>query len=112
MVPWSAQAPPTRRLDGRWRYERRPGRGIALSYGHDASAAPAPPTPEPPPSPPPLDRRGTRVLCYCGTSFSFDGPSGVCPHCAQLAEWPTIGLVEREMRSDLDALLGPEQPVD
>ena len=68
--------------------------------------------PERSPSSPPPPGPGVRVLCYCGTSFSFDGGSGVCPHCAQLAEWPTVGLVEREMRADLDALLGPDQPVD
>ena len=73
--------------------------------------APEPPPASPAPEPPPA-QHNVRVLCYCGTSFSFDGGSGLCPHCAQLAEWPTTGLVEREMRADLDALLGPDQPVD
>lgn len=123
MVPWCPQAPPVHRLDGFWRYERRPGRGIALSFGRGSSpppwpAAPAPRSarepaaPAPPPPAPPAHASGVRVLCYCGTSFHFAGQSGVCPHCAQLAEWPTMGVVEREMRSDLDSLLAPYDPSD
>jgi hypothetical protein len=37
--------------------------------------------------------------------FTFEGNAGVCPGCGRPAEWPTMGVVEREMRSDLEELL-------
>jgi hypothetical protein len=100
------------RFAGRWRYNRFTGRGIALSYGGSAGGPP----PEPPvqPSSPPATRSpAVRVLCYCGTLFAFDGEQGICPGCGQPAEWPTMGEIEREMRSDLDELLSAyEQGAD
>lgn len=125
------------RLSGRWRYERRAGRGIALCYERGTSgagaapAAPAPASParltpvvhsqrtEPPGrrapgiraapegrTPAPLtNSSGIRVLCYCGTDFTFDGDAGSCPGCGERAEWPTMNVVEREMRQDLEELL-------
>jgi hypothetical protein len=51
-----------------------------------------------------------RVLCSCGEFFSFDDDAGACPRCGRLAEWPTMGVVEREMRSDLEDLLRIHEP--
>jgi hypothetical protein len=141
------------RFGGRWRYDRRSGRGIALSYYRGAGggsaadqhvgarwrfhrlagrgiavryerprpdppvtearppSAPAP-VPPAPPAPPALlpraeiaEHDGVRVLCFCGEFFSFDGDQGLCPNCGRCADWPTMGVVEREMRADLDELL-------
>jgi hypothetical protein len=50
-----------------------------------------------------------RVLCYCGVLFTFDGDAAMCPGCGQRAEWPTMGVLEREMRSDLEELFREHQ---
>jgi hypothetical protein len=102
------------RLTGRWRYHRATGRGIALSYDRGESGPPAatPARPEPR-SPLVTQSPVVRVLCYCGEEFTFEGDSGSCPGCGELAEWRTMGVVEREMRSDLDELLrNPGQGAD
>jgi hypothetical protein len=96
------------RFAGRWRYNRFAGRGIALSYDGSASEPPpAPPAPQA--SPPATHSPAVRVLCYCGNLFTFDGDEGICPGCGRLAEWPTMGEIEREMRSDLDELLSAHE---
>jgi hypothetical protein len=94
------------RFTGRWRYNRVAGRGIALSYDESAAARPAPPAADPEPkSPVPTHSPVVRVLCSCGDEFTFEGEAGICPGCGRAAEWPTMGVVEREMRSDLAELL-------
>jgi hypothetical protein len=45
-----------------------------------------------------------RVLCYCGALFTFDGDTARCPSCGEPAEWPTMGVLERELRADLEEL--------
>jgi hypothetical protein len=91
------------RFSGRWRYDRAAGRGVALCYDRGVSRAPAP-TSAPPQAPPTLSPV-VRVLCYCGDFFTFAGEGGICPSCGQPAEWPTMGQLEREMRTDLEELL-------
>jgi hypothetical protein len=98
--------------DGRWRYNRFAGRGIALSYERvSGSAAGAPSASSPsahaaPPPPWPVTHSPlVRVLCSCGVVFTFEDDAAACPGCGRLAEWPTTGVVEREMRSDLEELL-------
>jgi hypothetical protein len=94
------------RFTGRWRYRRVIGRGIALSYDPSPSKPPAAPRARPEPvSPVPPHSPVVRVLCSCGELFTFDSDAGACPQCGRLAEWPTMSVVEREMRSDLEALL-------
>lgn len=94
---------PQFRGGGRWRYDRVAGRGIRLCYDRTESrSAPVRAEPEPPP---PTSASTVRVLCTCGTDFTFDGGAAACPSCGRLAEWPTIGPVEREMRADLEELL-------
>jgi hypothetical protein len=111
------------RLTGRWRFNRVAGRGIALSYDRilsealaatRVSEAPAAAPAHPEPISPAATRSAmVRVLCYCGEDFTFEGGEGICPGCGQPAEWPTMGVIEREMRSDLDELLrGHEQGTD
>jgi hypothetical protein len=94
---------------GRWRYDRTAGRGIALSYDRSTSNPPAPPParerPEPK-APLPSHSPVIRVLCSCGELFSFESDACPCPNCGRLAEWPAMGVVEREMRMDLEGLLG------
>jgi hypothetical protein len=51
-----------------------------------------------------------RVLCYCGEVFTFEHGEGICPGCGQPAAWPTMGQTEREMRSELEALLRDHEP--
>jgi hypothetical protein len=116
---WGVSGPlAARRLDphasgrfaGRWRYNRAAERGIALSYDGAVSGAPepAPALPEPVtpvPTPVPTPAGRVRVLCSCGVLFTFENDVGVCPGCGRPAEWPTMGVVEREMRSDLEDLL-------
>jgi hypothetical protein len=93
------------RFMGRWRYNHAAESGIALSYdGGTDAPLPAMPSPPEPSSPPLTHSPVVRVLCYCGDLFTFDGDGGVCPGCGRPAEWPTMGKVEREMRSDLDEL--------
>lgn len=109
------------RFTGRWRYDRTAARGIALSYDDSATGAPvaspaAPeaiaPTPEPV-SPPRTWSPRVRVLCSCGRDFTFEGDEGICPGCGRPAAWPTLGNVEREMRSDLEELFrAHEQDAD
>ena len=94
---------------GRWRYNRVAGNGIALSYDQRATEPAVPERREPVP-PTPTDAPGGRVLCSCGELFTFDGDRGICPSCGRPAEWPTMGQVEREMRSDLDDLLRAHEP--
>ena len=127
------------RLTGRWRYNGLAGRGIAVSYGHGMTepAAPAPtlrgrvspppaahrapappphrappPAPVPPRAAPPPGSGGVRVLCSCGDVFTFDGEEADCPTCGRRAGWPTMGVVEREMRSDLEELLNAHKRGD
>jgi hypothetical protein len=101
-----SRVPAERRFAGRWRYDRVAGRGIALSYDRGASKPPvAPRTGPQATSPLPSHSPVVRVLCSCGEQFSFDDDAGACPHCGRLAEWPTTGVVEREMRADLEDLL-------
>lgn len=90
---------------GRWRYDRTARRGIALRY--DASTNPPAMTIPAPPGTivsPVTHSSLARVLCSCGVLFTFDGDAASCPGCARRAEWPTMGVVEREMRSDLEEL--------
>jgi hypothetical protein len=94
------------RLAGRWRYNRVAACGIALSYDDRVSGPPPSTLPQPEPtSSPPTHPSVVRVLCYCGDLFTFDGDGGTCPGCGRPAEWPTMGELEREMRSDLEELL-------
>jgi len=94
------------RLSGRWRYNGVAERGIALSYDRVLIEPPAAPPPRPEPVSPPVSNSTlVRVLCYCGEDFTFEGDAGICPRCGEQAEWPTMGVVEREMRSDLSELL-------
>jgi hypothetical protein len=94
------------RLTGRWRYNGAAGRGIALSYDQNVSGTPAAtPAPPEPIAPAPTHSGVVRVLCSCGEVFTFEGDAGVCPGCGRAAEWPTMGEIEREMRSDLEELL-------
>ncbi|HWF49418.1 MAG TPA: hypothetical protein VG294_02145 [Solirubrobacteraceae bacterium] len=91
------------RLTGRWRYDRTARRGIALRYDRDtgeAAAIPAAALISPLVSHSPM----VRVLCYCGVLFTFDGDAAMCPGCGQPAEWPTMGVLERELRADLEEL--------
>ena len=94
------------RLAGRWRYNRVAACGIALSYDDRVSGPPPSTLPQTEPtSSPPTHPSVVRVLCYCGDLFTFDGDGGTCPGCGRPAEWPTMGELEREMRSDLEELL-------
>jgi hypothetical protein len=119
------------RLNGHWRYNAASGRGIAVTYdpvvSEPSGATPklpdpvsppqpravppprtAPPRPAPPrprAGPPTYSPGGVRVLCSCGDVFTFDGEAAACPTCGRTAAWPTMGVVEREMRSDLEELL-------
>jgi hypothetical protein len=94
------------RLSGRWRYDRTAGRGVALSYERGLSRSPVSAAgPSRPVGPAPTHSPVVRVLCNCGGFFAFDGDGGVCPGCGRPAEWPTMGVLEREMRADLEALL-------
>lgn len=95
---------------GRWRYDRVTGRGIRLCYDRSESVAP-PAGAEPEPITPQAAPSSTvRVLCSCGEDFTFEGDAAPCPRCGRLAEWPTMGQVEREMRSDLEELLRGHEP--
>jgi hypothetical protein len=102
------------RFTGRWRYDRTVARGIALSYERSMGKPP----PAPPARPEPAVTAQThspvvRVLCSCGELFSFESDEAACPRCGRLAEWPTMSVVEREMRSDLaDLLRDHEQGAD
>ena len=102
------------RFAGRWRYNRLAGRGIALSYDRTTIEPPpvAIPAPADSTSPPPTHSPGVRVLCSCGEVFTFEDDAGVCPNCGRPAEWPTMGEVEREMRSDLEDLLRDHEQGD
>jgi hypothetical protein len=99
------------RFGGRWRYNRVTERGIALSYDGSAGGPPpaAPAAAAAQSSPPVTHGPGVRVLCYCGSLFTFDSNEGICPGCGRQAEWPTVGEIEREMRSDLDELLNAHE---
>jgi len=97
-----------RRIAGRWRFDRTVERGIALRYARSETEPPAV-TPAPPPTHSPT----VAVLCFCGCVFSLEDDAGACPGCGQPAEWPTMGVVEREMRADLEELLrANEQDID
>lgn len=106
------------RFNGRWRFNPVAGHGIALSYDPAVSDAqaevPVPAETAPVPAEAPRSAAArlamVRVLCSCGEVFAFDGDEvGVCPGCGRPAEWPTMGEIEREMRSDLEELLGAHE---
>ena len=101
------------RFTGRWRYVRTAGRGIALSYDRSISARSPATAADPEPIAPLATPSGRlRVLCSCGDVFTFEGDAGICPRCGRPAEWPTMGEIEREMRSDLEALLRDHESAD
>jgi hypothetical protein len=105
-APWPPDVHAGGRFRGRWRYIRAARPGIALSYDGSQSPPPAPSPARPEPiALPPTHSPIVRVLCSCGELFTFEGEGGICPGCSRPAEWPTMGLLEREMRSDLEELL-------
>lgn len=47
----------------------------------------------------------TKVLCFCGISFFYEGEIGVCPNCYEyVTNMRTTPREAQEMQEDLDLL--------
>lgn len=53
----------------------------------------------------------TRVACFCGCCYSFDGDVGTCPRCGEYTSFAIVSAAdEQQMRAELRLLL--ERPVE